>query len=438
MPPLPGDLVWMKIRGFPRWPAQVCEMHMGGPVVQEQRKKDHLLLFSFGDNKFSWVMPAQVEPFDPSSAAPAKAQSKSLAAAMSDALKEYRAQAASRAKDAAADEEDTAPDSGRRPRRLSRTATTKDTQAQKKPQAAKKKPRPAESAEPQPAAQKKPQAAQKKPQAAQKKPQAAQKKPQAAEKRPPPEERPAPQPAAKRPRTAPMRRPLRVRPAIPSKKPRVSLLAASDDGASAVASDDDGVGVGSPSRRLGTPAHSRSASPARTEPVECAVDLGTPNQANESRQALADNAPEMEASGAAASAGGRAVGEADEGGGGDGAGAGGELGGGGGRLRSGGNGKQRAGASAARQSSEVVGAAGAGAGGGVSAAARHPAAPPPSGGAASLTGAPAWRAEAAVHAQHLAIVRQIAANLLKSVDAMLEHHARMFDCDAPAAGSAHT
>ena len=42
--------VWMKLRGFPRWPATVCSPRMGGVEVSRQRKPGHTLVYSFGDH----------------------------------------------------------------------------------------------------------------------------------------------------------------------------------------------------------------------------------------------------------------------------------------------------------------------------------------------------------------------------------------------------
>lgn len=59
----PGDTVWMKMRGFPRWPGTVCSPRQGGVEVARQRKSGHTLVHSFGDHMYVWVVPSNLTAF---------------------------------------------------------------------------------------------------------------------------------------------------------------------------------------------------------------------------------------------------------------------------------------------------------------------------------------------------------------------------------------
>ena len=64
----PGDTIWMKLRGFPRWPATVCSPEQGGTEVARQRKPGHTLVLSFGDHMYVWVAPCNLTAFSAASA----------------------------------------------------------------------------------------------------------------------------------------------------------------------------------------------------------------------------------------------------------------------------------------------------------------------------------------------------------------------------------
>ena len=64
----PGDTIWMKMRGFPRWPAKVCSPQQGGAEVARQRKVGHTLVLSFGDHMYVWVAPSNLTAFTAASA----------------------------------------------------------------------------------------------------------------------------------------------------------------------------------------------------------------------------------------------------------------------------------------------------------------------------------------------------------------------------------
>lgn len=75
-----GDLVWMKIRGFPRWPARVtADLQTGGVCMRSlaNGSRTELHLHSFGDNKSVWVPLKRIEPFEvPSTAQVRQAKGK--------------------------------------------------------------------------------------------------------------------------------------------------------------------------------------------------------------------------------------------------------------------------------------------------------------------------------------------------------------------------
>ena len=64
----PGDLAWVKLRGFPRWPARVCSPKDGGAEVATKRKPGTQLVHSFGDQKYLWIGPKDLSPFTAASA----------------------------------------------------------------------------------------------------------------------------------------------------------------------------------------------------------------------------------------------------------------------------------------------------------------------------------------------------------------------------------
>lgn len=84
----PGDIAWVKIRGYPRWPARVCETSEGGDAVAAQRKAGTVLVQTFGDHLFSWVTSKDMSPFDAAAASQAigKATSARIKQAIAEAL----------------------------------------------------------------------------------------------------------------------------------------------------------------------------------------------------------------------------------------------------------------------------------------------------------------------------------------------------------------
>ena len=106
--PTIGDCFWLKLKGFPRWPAKVCDPKDGGKEVQSERKANKVLLHSFGDHMYIWASQDALAPFEiaDGEAAQKKASGK-LKAALAQALSACRhpnPNRASRAKAAAADE----------------------------------------------------------------------------------------------------------------------------------------------------------------------------------------------------------------------------------------------------------------------------------------------------------------------------------------------
>ena len=61
----PGDLVWMKLRGFPRWPGRVVAGDDGLPRCLDRDGQRHLQVHSFGDHKYVWAPASSVEQFVP-------------------------------------------------------------------------------------------------------------------------------------------------------------------------------------------------------------------------------------------------------------------------------------------------------------------------------------------------------------------------------------
>ena len=106
--PTIGDCFWLKLKGFPRWPAKVCDPKDGGKEVQSERKANKVLLHSFGDHMYIWASQDALAPFEVADgeAAQKKASGK-LKAALAQALSACRhpnPNRASRAKAAAADD----------------------------------------------------------------------------------------------------------------------------------------------------------------------------------------------------------------------------------------------------------------------------------------------------------------------------------------------
>ena len=84
----PGDVAWVKIRGYPRWPAKICSPSEGGDAVAAQRKAGTVLVNTFGDHMYSWVASKDMSPFDAASAnqASGKASSARIKQAIAEAL----------------------------------------------------------------------------------------------------------------------------------------------------------------------------------------------------------------------------------------------------------------------------------------------------------------------------------------------------------------
>ena len=93
--PTIGDCFWLKLKGFPRWPAKVCDPKDGGKEVQSERKANKVLLHSFGDHMYIWASQDALAPFEiaDGEAAQKKASGK-LKAALAQALSARRASAA--------------------------------------------------------------------------------------------------------------------------------------------------------------------------------------------------------------------------------------------------------------------------------------------------------------------------------------------------------
>ena len=85
--PTIGDCFWLKLKGFPRWPAKVCDPKDGGKEVQSERKANKVLLHSFGDHMYIWASQDALAPFEiaDGEAAQKKASGK-LKAALAQAL----------------------------------------------------------------------------------------------------------------------------------------------------------------------------------------------------------------------------------------------------------------------------------------------------------------------------------------------------------------
>ena len=62
--PTIGDCFWLKLKGFPRWPAKVCDPKDGGKEVQSERKANKVLLHSFGDHMYIWASQDALAPFE--------------------------------------------------------------------------------------------------------------------------------------------------------------------------------------------------------------------------------------------------------------------------------------------------------------------------------------------------------------------------------------
>ena len=89
--PTIGDCFWLKLKGFPRWPAKVCDPKDGGKEVQSERKANKVLLHSFGDHMYIWASQDALAPFEiaDGEAAQKKASGK-LKAALAQALSACR------------------------------------------------------------------------------------------------------------------------------------------------------------------------------------------------------------------------------------------------------------------------------------------------------------------------------------------------------------
>jgi hypothetical protein len=62
----PGTLCWVKIRGWPLWPCQVCDPELVPPEVRAAKcGKSPVLVYCFGDHKYVWSQASAISPYDP-------------------------------------------------------------------------------------------------------------------------------------------------------------------------------------------------------------------------------------------------------------------------------------------------------------------------------------------------------------------------------------
>ena len=81
-----GTVVWMKIKGYPKWPAQIiADPDTGGAMTKSFPSRTEIQVHSYGDHKIVWVPTKQVELFaQPSDSELTKAKGK-LRAALEEA-----------------------------------------------------------------------------------------------------------------------------------------------------------------------------------------------------------------------------------------------------------------------------------------------------------------------------------------------------------------
>lgn len=59
-----GDLVWIKVGGFPYWPGQVMDPETAPDSVKRTKVKGKVLVNFFGDNTHRFCIPAQLSRFE--------------------------------------------------------------------------------------------------------------------------------------------------------------------------------------------------------------------------------------------------------------------------------------------------------------------------------------------------------------------------------------
>ena len=59
----PGDLVFARFRGFPKWPAMISGCPNSGAFFDSQRGRYHVLFFDDGKTTRAWVSSTDIEPF---------------------------------------------------------------------------------------------------------------------------------------------------------------------------------------------------------------------------------------------------------------------------------------------------------------------------------------------------------------------------------------
>lgn len=60
----PGDLVWVTVHGFPRWPGQIMDPKRAKPEVRKGQKEGKTLVSFFGDSSYGWFKPEALSAFE--------------------------------------------------------------------------------------------------------------------------------------------------------------------------------------------------------------------------------------------------------------------------------------------------------------------------------------------------------------------------------------
>ncbi|KAG8469813.1 hypothetical protein KFE25_006268 [Diacronema lutheri] len=62
----PGEIAWVKMRGWPRWPCRVCDIEQAPSDVLAARTSTRpVLVHSFGDRKYVWAAASALTKYDP-------------------------------------------------------------------------------------------------------------------------------------------------------------------------------------------------------------------------------------------------------------------------------------------------------------------------------------------------------------------------------------
>lgn len=60
----PGDLVWVAVHGFPRWPGQIMDPKKAKADVRRGHKEGRTLVSFFGDSSYGWFKPEALSAFE--------------------------------------------------------------------------------------------------------------------------------------------------------------------------------------------------------------------------------------------------------------------------------------------------------------------------------------------------------------------------------------